>query len=70
MIKNTSLIILVLTMTACSTTMTGPVTGNKYNLDVGCTEDMRAYREERRKTMDDIEREKMDKLDLECSKSN
>jgi hypothetical protein len=63
MIKNITLLFIVLSINACSTTVTGPVTGNKYNLDVGCTEDMQTYREQRNNTIKDIEREKMNKLD-------
>ena len=47
----------VLTVAACSTTVTGPVTGNKYNLDVGCTDDMRTYREQREIVIDGKETE-------------
>ena len=60
--KNFTLLFIALSMNACSTTVTGPVTGNKYNLDVGCTEDMQSYREQRKDIIDDMEREKMDKL--------
>lgn len=61
--KITLLLFIALNMNACSTTVTGPVTGNKYNLDIGCTEDMQSYREQRKKTIEDIQREKTNKLD-------
>lgn len=36
-----------LLLVACSTRVTGLVTGREYNLDVGCTDDMQAYARER-----------------------
>ena len=50
--KNIILLLAVLIVAACSTTITGPVTGNKYNLDVGCTDDMQTYREQRKDIID------------------
>lgn len=50
--KNIILLLAVLIMAACSTTITGPVTGNKYNLDVSCTDDMQTYREQRKDIID------------------
>ena len=61
--KNLTLLFIALSMNACSTTVTGPVTGNKYNLDVGCTEDMQSYREQRKSIIVDMERDKINKLD-------
>jgi hypothetical protein len=34
-------------LSACSTTVTGPITGRQYHVDVGCTENMQAYQRER-----------------------
>ena len=42
-------------MSACTSTFTGPVTGTKYNVDVGCTDDMQQYRAEREELIDDKE---------------
>lgn len=42
-----------LLLTACSTSFTGPVTKRKYEVDVGCTDDMPRYREAREKAMDE-----------------
>ena len=63
--KNIVLIILVLIVNGCSSTFTGPVTGNKYNIDVGCTEDMQQYREERKEVIDKKKQEKQ-KIELDC----
>jgi len=52
--KTIIFLLLTLTVIACSTTFTGPVSGKKYNLDVGCTEDMQLYREQRKSVIDEI----------------
>lgn len=36
---------------ACSTTVKGPITRKQYQLDVGCTDDMAAYRRAREEAM-------------------
>jgi hypothetical protein len=51
--KNAVLIMLALIMAACSSTVTGPITGKKYSVDVGGTNDMRQYRDDRKEVMDD-----------------
>lgn len=40
-------IMTVLLLTGCSTTVTGPITGRGYNLEIGCTDNMQAYTRER-----------------------
>ena len=50
MIKMISLpmvLLLGLAQPSCSTTVKGPVTKQKYNLEVGATEDMADYRKQR-----------------------
>ena len=51
--KNTVLIMLMLIPCGCSSTLTGPVTGNKYNIDVGITGDMQQYHDDRKEVIDD-----------------
>ncbi|MDQ1363817.1 MAG: hypothetical protein QG652_1679 [Pseudomonadota bacterium] len=34
-------------LAACSTTVTGPITGREYNFDIGCTDNMQAYERDR-----------------------
>ena len=41
------IILTVLLLAACSTTVTGPVTGKQYNLDIGCTDNMQDYQRQR-----------------------
>ena len=41
------IILTMLLLVACSTTVKGPITGKQYNLDIGCTENMQAYERER-----------------------
>lgn len=41
------IILTMLLLAACSTTVTGPVTGKQYQLDIGCTENMQAYERDR-----------------------
>lgn len=41
------IILTMLLLVACSTTVTGPVTGKQYQLDLGCTENMQAYERDR-----------------------
>ncbi len=62
--KNIILIMLVLIVNACSSTFTGPVTGNKYNIDVGCTEDMQHYRQEREAVIN--KKDEKPKVELDC----
>ena len=63
--KNIALVMIVLVMNACSSTFTGPVSGKKYNIDVGCTDDMQQYREERKEVVDKEKKEKP-KIELDC----
>ena len=51
--KNTVLIMLMLISVGCGSTFTGPVTGNKYNIDVGITGDMQQYHDDRNEDIDD-----------------
>jgi hypothetical protein len=41
------IIVTMLLLVACSTTVKGPVTGKQYQLDIGCTENMQAYERDR-----------------------
>lgn len=52
---------------ACSTTVTGPITKNKYNIDVGCTDDMRDYQKTREEVV--IEGMKKEKIKIDCPTS-
>ena len=53
---------------ACSTTVTGPITKNKYNLDVGCTDNMRDYHRAREQAIsNNIKKSQTDKVKLDCS---
>ena len=47
MIIRMPVLFLLGSLVACSTQVKGPVTGTKYKVDVGCTEDMQRYQEER-----------------------
>jgi len=47
LIIRTILLSLPLVLAACSTQVKGPVSGATYKVDVGCTEDMQRYKEER-----------------------
>ena len=38
---------LVINMLACSAQVTGPVSGRQYDVELGCSEDMQAYKKER-----------------------
>ena len=40
-------LMMIFLLSACSTTATGPITGRQYNIDVGCTDNMKAYTRER-----------------------
>lgn|GEM_PF-5400829 len=44
MARTLMMIAILLTLGACSTTVKGPITKKQYKLDVGCTDDMEAYR--------------------------
>ena len=61
-------VILALVFTvACSTTVTGPITKNKYNLDIGCTDNMRDYQRTRKDVVKaDTEKSTSKKIDLDC----
>lgn len=41
------IIVTLLLLAACSTQVTGPITGKHYNLDIGCTDNMKNYQRER-----------------------
>ena len=65
--KLSGYILALLMLTACSTTVTGPITKNKYNLDVGCTDDMRDYKRVRSELVDEVDsKAKVKKIDLDC----
>ena len=64
--KNTVLIMIMLMLGGCSPTITGPVTGNNYNLDVGGTDDMQQYRDNRNKVIDDKCKESKN-VEQDCS---
>ena len=51
--RNIVLLLLVSILSACTSTFTEPATGTKYNVDVGCTDDMQQYRAEREELIDD-----------------
>jgi len=52
---------------ACSTTVTGPITKSKYNLDIGCTDDMRDYHRAREQAVEeDTKKSRTKKIDLDC----
>ncbi len=57
-----------LNLLACSTQVTGPVSGRKYHVEVGCTEDMKRYREQREQVVGEAPR-KLTTKDImrECS---
>lgn len=38
-------------LAGCSTTVTGPITGRQYNLEIGCTDNMQAYQRERQEVV-------------------
>lgn len=50
--KKFILIMLVLVLAACGPTVTGPITGSKYSVDIGGTDDMRQYRDDRKEAID------------------
>lgn len=47
MIIRMPVLFLLAGLAACSTQVKGPVTGTKYKVEVGCTEDMQRYQQER-----------------------
>ncbi|TNF32692.1 MAG: hypothetical protein EP315_09295 [Gammaproteobacteria bacterium] len=47
------LLVPVLLLSACSTTVKGPITKRVYDVNVGCTEDMKRYHEERQQVVDE-----------------
>ena len=55
--RNIVLIVVVLIVSACSGSFTGPVTGTKYDVDMGCTDDMQKYREDREEVIGDKSKE-------------
>ena len=55
--RNIVLIMFVSIMSACSSKFTGPVTGTKYNVDVGCTDDMQQYRADREEVVGDKDKD-------------
>jgi hypothetical protein len=63
--KYSILLMVLWFVSACSSTVTGPVSGSKYNLNVGCTDDMQQYREEREKVVEKKKQEKI-KVELDC----
>jgi uncharacterized protein YceK len=59
--------LVLLLMSGCSSTVTGPITKNKYNLEVGCTDDMRDYQRVREAVInEEIKKPKKEKIDLDC----
>lgn len=57
----------LLFVSACSATVTGPITKNKYNLDVGCTDDMREYKEARGELLEnEIKQPQTKQLMIDC----
>ncbi len=55
-----------LLLAACSTTVTGPVTGKQYNLDVGCTDDMKRYWQEREAVMGETAETTPAEVKIDC----
>jgi outer membrane biogenesis lipoprotein LolB len=60
------LVLAMLLLAACSTTVTGPITGKNYNLDIGCTDDMQAYKREREEAVGKDAAAKPVAADSEC----
>ena len=57
----------LLFITACSTTVTGPISKKKYNLDVGCTYDMQEYKKEREEVLGEaVKKDTKKKVKIEC----
>ena len=56
----------ILFLGACSTTVKGPVTKRIYDINVGCTDDMKRYTEERQKLVGDKKQQTTDPVEFEC----
>ena len=66
-LNNTLLILCLLSIVGCTGQVKGPVTGSRYKIDVGCTEDMQRYREEREQVVGkDKEKLKAEDIKIEC----
>lgn len=60
------LLIPMLLLGACSTTVEGPVTKRTYQVNVGCTDDMQRYTEERQKLVGDKKQQTAEPVEFEC----
>ena len=55
--KSIVLIVAVFIVSSCGSTFTGPITGTKYNVDLGCTDDMQKYHTQREELIGDKNKE-------------
>ena len=46
------LITILFMVVGCSTTVTGPITGRQYDLNLGCTDNMQNYKREREQVVE------------------
>lgn len=60
------LLIPLLLQNACSTTVKGPITKRSYDINVGCTDDMKRYTEERQKLVEETKQEATEPVEFEC----
>ena len=51
---------------ACSTTVKGPITKRTYDINVGCTDDMKRYSEERKEVVVDKKQDTSEPVSFEC----
>jgi hypothetical protein len=67
MIIRTGLLCVTMSLAACSSQLKGPVTGTRYKVDVGCTEDMQRYKQEREEvTGKQPDKVKAEDIKLDC----
>ena len=67
MLKKYYLIFPLVLLVACTGQVKGPISGSRYNLEVGCTEDMRRYKEEREQVVTDTGKKvKAKDINLDC----
>ncbi len=60
------LLISLLLLNACSTTVKGPISKRSYDIRVGCTDDMKRYEQERQKIVSDTKQETAEPVEFEC----
>mgnify|MGYP006909081982 CR=1 FL=1 len=56
----------VLFLVACSTSVRGPMSGKKYEVNVGCTDDMKRYEKQREEAIDGKPEQSPPPLPPEC----